>query len=179
MRRREDWLLAQLPLAMTNEDFFSRFVGIFQELSNSFLDNADNIEHIVDPRVAPLPVVPWLGSWIGVEAIDRSLPDALQRRIVRQSAKILAWRGTMRGLAGFLELLTGAEADIEETGGVWRESEGPVGPPLVRVRARSTGWVSDDDFVKLVKAELPAHVALELYVGPRRLWPPTSEEDAA
>src|SRR5687768_9136780 len=101
MRRREDWLLAQLPLAMTNEDFFSRFVGIFQELSNSFLDNADNIEHIVDPRVAPLPVVPWLGSWIGVEAIDRSLPDALQRRIVRQSAKILAWRGTMRGLAGF------------------------------------------------------------------------------
>ncbi|MGH9136347.1 MAG: phage tail protein [Acidimicrobiales bacterium] len=175
-RRRADWLVGQLPVAMVGEDFFRRFVSIFQEVGGSFLDDADNVEHIVDPTVAPLPLVPWLGSWIGVESIDPSLPDPLQRRIVRQSAAILAWRGTRRGMAAFLELLTGAEAEIEENGGVWREGEAPTGPPLVRIRARSTGWMPDDDFVTLVRAELPAQVALELYVGTRRLWPVTEED---
>ena len=43
-------------------------------------------------------MVRWLGSWIGIESIDPSLPVPLQRLTVRTAARTLAWRGTTRGL---------------------------------------------------------------------------------
>ena len=72
--RRDDWLLGQLPMGMLEDDFFARFVGIFQEVSTTFLDDVDNLDNIVDVTVAPEGVVRWLGSWLGVESIDSSLP---------------------------------------------------------------------------------------------------------
>lgn len=175
--RRQDWLLAQLPVGMLEDEFFRRFTSIFQEVATSYLEVADGIDHLADVTVAPTPLVPWLGSWIGVRSIDPSLPEALQRRIVRRSAEVLAWRGTRRGLVGFLELLSGGEVEVEESGGVHREGEGPTGPPIVRMRVRSTGWVPEPDFVAMVREELPAHVAFELHVGDRRVWPPPAVEE--
>ena len=169
--RREDWLLNQLPMGMLEDDFFTRFVSIFQNLSTTMLDGVDNLENIVDVTVAPDPVVRWMGSWIGIESIDSSLPHALQRRIVRESAKILAWRGTRRGLLGFLELVSGGPAVVEESGGVYREGMSPGAAPFVRMRVESTGWVSEEDFVTLVRDELPAHVTFQLFVGERLVWP--------
>jgi hypothetical protein len=140
-------------------------------VSTTFLDGVDNLENIVDVTVAPEGVVRWLGGWLGVESIDSSLPHELQRRIVIESGRILAWRGTRRGLTGFLELVSGGPVEIEETGGVFAEGEAPRRPPLVIMRVESTGWMAEDDFVELVSDELPAHVDFELYVAGRQLWP--------
>jgi hypothetical protein len=147
-----------------------------------------------------------MGSWLGVESIDSSLTHQLQRRIVRESAKILAWRGTRRGLTRFLEMMSLGPVIVEESGGVYAEGSSPGTPPLVRIwvkpesrgqgrridrrahrrrlrrralrrrglgrhRGRTIGWVSEEDFVTLVRDELPAHVAFELFVGDRLVWP--------
>lgn len=176
-RRRPDWLLAQLPMGMLEDDFFRRFVSIFQEVASSYLDDVDNFDNVVDVTVAPAPLVPWLGSWIGVESVDQTLPHEIQRRIVRESSQILAWRGTRRGLRQFLELFSGGPVTIEETGGVYREGEAPDVAPIVRMRVEGTGWLPETDFVELVRDELPANASFELFVGERRLWP--SEEAAA
>ena len=169
--RRDDWLLAQLPVGMVEDDFFVRFVSIFQELATSIVDGVDNLENVLDITVAPEPMVRWLASWIGVESVDASLPHTLQRRIVRASARMLAWRGTRHGLRQFLELMSGGPVEIEDSGGVFREGQAPDGPPWVRMRVGSTGWLSEADFVALGRDEIPAHVDIELWVGGRSVLP--------
>lgn len=175
--RSRQWLLNQLPVGMLDADFFVRFVSIFQELGGALLEDADNVERIVDVTVAPDAMVRWLGSWIGVESIDPSLDDAVQRRIVAGAATTLTWRGTVHGLQRFLELTSGGPAEVADGGGVWREGDAPTDTAWVRMRVDSTGWMPEHDFVDLVRDEVPAHVRAELFVGDRLVWASAEESD--
>jgi phage tail-like protein len=176
--RRNDWLIGQLPMGMLDDDFFIRFTSMFQELATTLLDGVDNIPNVVDVTVAPAPMVRWLGSWIGVDNVDSSLPVDLQRRIVRESGQILSWRGTHRGLVQFLELVTGGSVEVSDSGGIFVAGDAGNRPPHVTMRVESTGWIREDDFVNLVVDELPANVTYELYVRDRRLWPPQGPIEA-
>lgn len=169
--RRDDWLLAQLPIGMMEDDFFCRFVGIFQEMASTLVDGADNVNNVLDLTVAPEPMVRWLGSWIGATGIDPSLPPATQRRLVKAAGEMLAWRGTARGLRQLLELISGAPAHIEEGGGVHAEGEGSPDPAWVRIHVLSTGWLTHEDFLRIVRDEVPAYVALEVWAGSHKIWP--------
>jgi phage tail-like protein len=173
--RRADWLLGQLPMGMLDDDFFVRFVSIFQEVATTLLEGADNIANIVDLTVAPPEVVRFLGTWLGISAIDASLPEQLQRRLVRQAGRSLAWRGTRRGLEGFLSALTGGPVEIDDTGAVVRarsdEAASEQRPRHVSVRVASLGWLSEADLLALVADEVPANVTFELFLGERQLWP--------
>jgi len=82
--RRDDWLIGQLPMGMLDDDFFLRYASIFEEVATSFLEGADNVTNILDVTVAPAEFVRWLGTWIGLESVDSSLDESLQRRLVRQ-----------------------------------------------------------------------------------------------
>jgi phage tail-like protein len=169
--RRDDWLLAQLPMGMLEDDFFTRFVRIFQDVATTYLDGVDNLDHLVDPTVTPTPFIPYLGSWIGVRSIDPSLPEPLQRRIVQESSAILAWRGTYKGLVRFLELVCEGPVEVVETGGVYREGESPSTPARIEIRVDSTGWTTTEDFVALVLDELPANIPAVVVVAGRQVWP--------
>ena len=171
MPDRGPWLIDQLPLAMLEDDFLVRFLGIFQELADSYMVQVDNIEHVVDTTVAPDRMVRALGAWIGVPPIDPSLPDEVQRRIVREHGQMLQWRGTALGLRHLLEMVTDAPAEITDSGGVFREGEAPDNPGHVRIRVESSGWTTEDDLLDLVRSELPASVSFELSVGERTIWP--------
>ncbi len=173
--RSPQWMLDQLPVGMLDGDFFVRFVSIFQELGNSLLEDADNIDNVLDVTVAPDSMVRWLGSWIGGGAIDESLPDELQRRIVVSAARTLTWRGTARGLARFLELASGGPVDVRDGGGVWVDGDAPSDTAWVVMAVESTGWMPEADFVALVRDEVPAHVRAELYVGERLVWQSDAE----
>jgi phage tail protein domain len=175
MPRSPYWMVNQLPIGMTDAEFFVRFVSIFQELGASLLEDADNIDNVVDVTVAPDAMVRWMGSWIGTESIDPSLADELQRRIVAGAAATLTWRGTTPGLRRFLELTSGGPAEVTDGGGVWRSGDAPPDTAWVRMRVESTGWLAEADFVELVRDEVPAHVRASLYVGERRIW--ASEEE--
>jgi phage tail-like protein len=178
--RRSDWLLAQLPMGMLDDDFFVRFVSLFQEVATTLLDGAANIEHVVDLTVAPPELVRWLGSWLAVTSIDASLPEQTQRMLVHQAGRTLAWRGTRRGLDGFLSAVTGAPVEIDESGWVRRDLQEEDERtdtdllPRVAIRVASLGWLSEADFVELVADEIPANVAWELHLGERQLWPVTA-----
>jgi phage tail-like protein len=168
--RSPTWMLDQLPVGMLGSEFFVRFVSIFQELAGSLLADADNVDNVLDLTVAPDAMVRWMSSWIGGGAIDESLPDPLQRRIARSSAQTLTWRGTARGLTRFLELASGAAAEVRDGGGVWRDGEAPEDTAWVTMTVQSTGWMPETDFVALVRDEVPAHARAELFVGERCIW---------
>jgi phage tail-like protein len=173
MPNRGPWLIDQLPMAMLEDDFLVRFLGIFQQLADGYMLQVDNIEHVVDTTVAPDVMVRALGAWIGVPPIDPSLPDQVQRRIVREHGQMLQWRGTAMGLRHLLEMVTDAPAEITDSGGVYAEGEAPENPAHVTIKVESSGWTTEDDLLDLVRSELPAAVSFELTIGDRTIWPRT------
>lgn len=176
---RRRWLVDQLPVGMLEDQFFVRFVSIFQELADTYVDAIDSVPASVDLAVAPPPFVRWLGGWIGLDAVDPGLPVAAQRAWVRSYGEVLAWRGTRRGLEALLRLLSGGPASVQEGGGAYAEGEAPAqSPAWVRLEVASTGLLPEKDFVRLVLDEVPAHVTVELLVDGRRVLP-SSSDDAA
>jgi phage tail-like protein len=174
--RRDDWLVHQLPVGMVEDEFLVRFLSIFQDVADTVVHQIDSLPHAFDPTVAPLPMVRALGGWVGLDWIDPSLPDALQRRIVRQYFAMLRWRGTKRGMRQLLELISGAPATVQESGGIYQEGTTPAELGHVVLRVERSGWATEQDLLRIVRAELPASVTFELFVADRRIWPPAPEE---
>ena len=174
--RHPEWMVNQLPVGMVQNDFFVRFVSIFQELGGSILDNADNLEHIPDLTVTPLPLVHALASWINAEAVDASLPEDLQRGLLAKSGKAMAHRGTARGLQEYLEMLSGSPATVVDGGGIWAKDQAPEDVAWVRMSVEGTGHLSEDEFVRMVRHQVPAHVRAQLWIDSRKVLD-TSERD--
>jgi len=170
-RRRDDWLVHQLPVGMTDDDFFVRFVRIFQAVADSVLHHVDNMPHLFDVNVAPDPLVRTIGAWMGVDWIDPSLPDHLQRRIVREYSAGLMWRGTKTGLIRLLELICEGEVTVEDSGGVFTDDV-PATAPFVRMIVPAPTWTTEADLLRIVRSELPASVTFELIVDGRLVFPP-------
>jgi phage tail-like protein len=169
--RRPDWLVGQLPVGMLDDNFFYRFVSIFQEQAGTYLDGIDNLSNILDPAIAPPPMVRFMAGWLALPPINPALEDVYQRRLVLQAAKLQWWRGTKKGLSGLLELFTGGPVEIIDSGGVFRQGEAGRRAAQVTVRVGSAGWLSEPSLVDLVRDEVPANVDLELFIGDRRIFP--------
>jgi phage tail-like protein len=177
MTRRDDWLIHQLPMGMVEDEFLVRFLSIFQDVADTVVSQIDSLPHVFDATVAPPAMVRTLGRWIGLDWVDPSLPDALQRRIVREYFSLLRWRGTKRGMRQLLELISEQPASVEETGGIFQEGESPADIGHVMLKVRSTGWATEADLLRIVRSELPASVTFELYVADRRIWPPEPSDE--
>jgi phage tail-like protein len=160
---------------MVEDQFLVRFLSIFQDVGNTLFHQIDALPHQFDTTVAPPPMVRTLGRWIGLDWVDPSLPDDLQRTIVREYFSILQWRGTKRGLERLLEVVSGEPATVEDNGGIYPEGEAPDRAGHVVLRVGSTGWATEADLLRIVRAELPASVTFEVYVGERRIWPPAPD----
>jgi phage tail-like protein len=169
--RRDDWLIWQLPVGMTDDDFFVRFVTIFQRMADTVLDQVDTLPHMFDPTVAPDNMVRQMAEWFGVEWIDSSLEDRHQRQLVLGYADLIRWRGTKIGLRKLLVLLTGGAVEVQDSGGVFAKEEAPGGPPHVRLDVQNAGWNKVDDLIRIIRAELPATVTFDLWVGADQVWP--------
>lgn len=177
--RQDEWLLQQLPVGMVDDEFLVRFLSIFQDIADTVLQQVDTLPHMFDPSVAPDPMVRLMGQWIGVDWVDESLDDDLQRHTVLAYAELLKWRGTRRGMELLLETISGGPATVIDSGGVYHEGEAPAAQPHVRIDIESTGWAATEDLIEIVKAELPATVTFQLSVAGRTVWPtppPSSEE---
>jgi phage tail-like protein len=159
---------------MLDDDFFYRFASIFQDQAGTYLDSIDNLEHVLDPAVAPPAMVRFLATWLALPPLEPSLDELYQRLFVQAAAKLRWWRGTRRGLSTMLELLTPGRVQVTESGGVFRQGEAGERAPWARVWVETTGWLPEAELVEVVRDEVPANVALELFVGERRLWPPVA-----
>ena len=170
--RRDDWLIHQLPVGMAEDGFLVRFLTIFQQVSDTVVHQIDTLPHMFDPTVAPPAMVRAMAEWIGVDWVDSSLDDRLQRSLVLEYAQQMQWRGTKRGLRRLLRSLSGgADVSVTDSGGVFAEGEAPNAPPHVRLDMSSAGWCPIGDLVRIVRDELPAAVTFDLWVAGDKVWP--------
>lgn len=165
------WLVAQLPRVLAQDRFTQRFVSIFEEIADEIRTQIDSIEYYIDVESAPPEFVRWLGTWIDI-TVDAGLSDERQRQIVREAGRLFARRGTVSGLQGVLEAITGAEVRVVDGGGTWRQGEAPPNPGRLLVRLTDTGGVPEDQLWRLIATEVPIGTTFELRLGERTLAEP-------
>ncbi|MGI9394742.1 MAG: phage tail protein [Boseongicola sp.] len=110
LRRYLPGVFGEEPVAA---DFTDRFLAIFDR---GFRDIEQRIDHIAehfDPLSAPADAgksdfLSWLASWIGV-TLDRQLPLARRRAILKSAGRLFKLRGTKTGLREMLELYLGLD----------------------------------------------------------------------
>lgn len=173
--RSKDWLVGQLPAGMLSEDFFVRFVRIFQEQAQTLLTHADSLPHLADPQLAPPEMVRYLARWLGAPGIDDSYDEATQRAVLATIARTLPWRGTRHALVELAQLYSGGPATIADGGGVFAQGRAPADAAWVRIEVAGTGSLLTEDFLALMLDELPAHVRAQIVVGGRQVWPPSPD----
>lgn len=169
--RRDDWLTHQLPVAMVENDFFVRFLTIFQEVADTVYEQIDGLDHQFDPAVASPEMVRTMGAWLGIDWIDESYDERTQREIVRKYAELVRWRGTKYGVTRLLAMITEGDVKVSDNGGVYGEGDAPHGAPTVLIEVESSGFVETTDLVRIVRDELPATVAFRLLVAGVEAWP--------
>lgn len=117
-----------LPGLYQEDDFALRFTAGLDEVIAPALAVLDNLSAYLDPVLTPVDFLPWLAGWVGI-ALDENWPLARRRQLVARAGDLYRSRGTARGLAEQIELLTGSAPRIEETGGtVWSPTPG-ASPP--------------------------------------------------
>lgn len=175
--RPSDWLLRQLPSGLLAEDFFVRFVSLFQAEADTLLAHADNLPYLADVDLTPPQMVRELGRWIGLEGVDEGHDETHQRHLVNEAARALLWRGTATGLRRILRAHTRTEPQVREGGGVFAEGESPADPAWVEVRLAETGPIDPAAIVEIIRDEVPAHVRLSVWVADEQLWPRTETQE--
>lgn len=171
-------LVTLLPAVYQEEDpFIARFTAGLDDVLAPVIATLDNLEAYVDPLLAPEDFLAWLAGWVGV-TVNENAPVALHRATVSRAAELHRLRGTMAGLKATLELLTGGDVEVADSGGVaYSDSPGTPAPgdgrAWVRVAVRvpaGTDW-SPDALRAAVEAAViaakPAHVEHVVEVSTR------------
>src|SRR5215467_8354118 len=160
----------RLPSMYLEDSLVQRMTDAFDEVLAPIFSSLDNLEAYVDPELAPQDFLLWLGDWVGL-ALDESWPVERRRAVLAAAAGLYRVRGTARGLAAYLEILTGTEVEIQETGGTAYSTGSDIEPPgspnfamVVRMRALAGSQLDMARLEALVTAAKPAHVVHRIEV---------------
>jgi phage tail-like protein len=153
-----------LPAVYQEDEFAMRFVGGFDDVIAPVLLTLDCLIDYFDPALTPTDFLEWLAGWVGIE-VDEAWETDRRRAAVATAVEMYRMRGTISGLRANLEVLSGGQVEITDSGGVaWSTS--PMGPlpgqesPRLAVRVTlpettdRTGRAID----AIVTAAKPAHV---------------------
>lgn len=154
-----------------DEDFTTRLTEAFDAVLAPIMVTLDCFADYLDPRLAPEDFVAWLADWVAFP-VDESWSGSQRRELVAHAVELHRWRGTKRGLATHVRLLTGGDVDIADTGVcAWSDrANGPVpgsSPPRVEVRVRvaDPNTVDQRRLHAAVADLVPAHVRVSVEVA--------------
>jgi phage tail-like protein len=160
----------RLPAMYLEDSFIQRMTAAFDDVLAPIFSSLDNLEAYVDPELAPEDFVLWLGDWVGL-ALDESWPVERRRAVLGAAASLYRVRGTARGLAAYLQILTGARVEIEETGGTVYSTGSDVEPPgspnfamVVRLHVDDADRLDMTRLEALVVSAKPAHIVHRIEV---------------
>ncbi|MGM1061250.1 phage tail protein [Saccharothrix sp. Mg75] len=162
-------LADRLPAVYLEDLFTQRFLAALDEVLAPVFTTLDGFACHLDPRVAPEDFLDWLAHWVALDVGEGW--SVLQRRVlVARAVELHRWRGTRRGLAERVSLLTGGQVEVRDSGGVTSTdrpgqpvAENPAGVH-VRVRVPRPGAVDRTRLFAAIASAVPAHVAVELEV---------------
>jgi len=159
-----------LPAVFQEDPVAMQWTAALDEVLAPAISTLDCIAAYTDPMLAPDDFVRWLADWVGT-VLDENWPLERQRATVAHSVRLYRMRGTVEGLRALIEVVTGGEVLLAESGGVrWSAAPNtaPPGEAAARLSVRVTlpPGVSVDAAAleELIIAEKPAHVPHSLEV---------------
>lgn len=166
-------LETMLPTVLQEDSFTRRLVAGIDEVLAPVVSTLDCLEAYLDPLLAPADFLEWMSTWFS-EVLDENWPIARRRQFVTMAVETFRTRGTVAGLRRELELSSGGQVEINESGGVaWSlkpESELPgedVPRLAVRIVVDDVSAADHAALDALIRAAKPAHVVHRLeVVGP-------------
>ena len=153
-----------LPALFHDDPFAQRLTAALDEVLAPVISTLDNQSAYLDPRVAPDDFLDWLAGWVGA-TVDEQWPVERRRQAVMRAVDLYRLRGTRRGLAEQVEVLTGGTVEISESGGAQRSAAAggklPGAPDLslvVRLTPDPDTEITAPRLDALVASIKPAHV---------------------
>lgn len=157
-------IIRMLPAVYQEDEFADRFVGGFDDVIAPVLSTLDCLVDYFDPYLAPEDFLEWIAGWVGI-SLEEGWPIERRRAVVATAVEMYRMRGTVAGLRANLQVLTGGQVEIADSGGVaWSKNPGAdmpgeASPRLaVRIRVPDPSSVPMDLVDSAVAAAKPAHV---------------------
>jgi phage tail-like protein len=154
----------RLPAVYQEHQFVQQLTEALDEVLAPVLLTLDSFAAYLDPHLAPEDFLDWLAGWVAYP-LDDAWPAAQRRALVAEAVQLHRWRGTRRGLAKHVELLTRGTVEVVDNGGCgWSPHPGTDPPGTARprievtVRTRAGAQVDPAVIRTLIVDSLPAHV---------------------
>ena len=166
-------LIGLLPSIFHDDPVAERFCAGLDEVLSPVFATLDCLDAYLDPALAPEDFLEWLAMWVGA-TLREDWPIERKRALIARTVDLYSRRGTMAGLREEIELHTGGEVQITESGGIaWSQTPGAdlPGEAVPRVAVRVV--VDDPSSVKfawideIVASSKPAHVVHQVEVVSR------------
>lgn len=163
------------------------FLAAMEELHAPCEELLADLGRVLDPRVAPPPLVPFLARWVdlgwllarsagprevGPDLVTSSSGLGWLRELVAAAPRLAGLSGTAPGLVAFLEVATGRTGfavdeevrgePADHEGGGGGEERGAPRPFHVRVRAPAAARPQETLIHRIIQFEIPAHLTYEL-----------------
>jgi phage tail-like protein len=104
-----------LPAVFQEDPLIMRFTAAIDDLLAPSISVLDCLAAYVDPALAPPDYLGWLAGWVGID-LDETWPVEQQRAEIARAVSLHRGRGTVAGLRQQLELVTGGEVEIHDSG---------------------------------------------------------------
>jgi phage tail-like protein len=160
-----------LPAIYQSDPAAMRWTAGFDDVLAPVIATLDCLRAYIDPMLAPDDFLLWLAGWFGT-TLDENWPLHRQRAAVASSVVLYRQAGTATGLRALVELVTGGEVEVSDSGGVaWSQAPNTPLPGqdessvrvLVVIPAGQPLDLKALD--ELVAAAKPAHVAHRVEVS--------------
>lgn len=155
-----------LPALYQEDDLTQRLLAGLDEVLAPVFATLDALPAYLDPGTAPEDFLAWVGSWLGL-VLDPEWSPQRRRAVVAEASRLYGLRGTAAGLRELLALVSDADIEVSDSGGV-AVSELPGGElpgtpePTVTVRLHGLKQDAVDALLPLIRAWRPAHVLVSL-----------------
>jgi phage tail-like protein len=159
-----------MPSIFQDDAVTGRFCAGLDDVLAPVFATLDCLDAYVDPAVAPTDFLEWLAGWVGAEIVE-DWPVERKRLMVSNAVDLFSRRGTVDGLREELQLYTGAQVEIADSGGVafslapGGDLPGAAEPRLVvTITADDPASVREARVQAIVAASKPANVVHEVEI---------------
>lgn len=91
--------------------FLQRYLTIFEGALGELDSRSTERQALLDPYSTPQEILGWLAGFLGL-VLDERWPVPVRRQLIAEAACLFRFRGTVRGLERFLEIVIGSEARV-------------------------------------------------------------------
>jgi len=166
-------LRTQIPPMLQDDPSIVAFLDGLDELIAPVISVLDSFDAYLDPQIAPLDMVRYMGGWV-LASMDDVWTEEIVRRDVSRAAYRAKWAGTERALHDRLVPYEVRDLTVVDPGGTMVETA-PTDPSswhdpdefvvVLKVTPKTAGAAEIERIERIARTVVPAHVSVRVTVG--------------